>query len=103
MGPFRAVLVTAILALVGLLVVFQQVRANEIKYEIVRRQAETKRLALENRALLLQVSEARRPEALERRAKALRINLQELGHDSVVRASKPRTDGVARGPKKPRP
>jgi hypothetical protein len=102
---FRVVLIVVNFVLVALLVVFQNVRGNELRYEVARRQGEVKRLALENRALTLDTSEARRPDALNRRAAALQLDLKGLEPGAIVNLSEKKQAPVevAKGPKRPRP
>ena len=71
----RPVLVVVILLNLGLLAAAGPLRSTLGRYDLARKQAELRKLAVENRALLGTMAEARRPERVAARAAALGLNL----------------------------
>ena len=89
-SPFRAVLLIVIVAQVALIAVFQRVRINELRYAQAERQSEIRHLTLENRTLLLQVSESLRPESLASRARAMGLDMHPLDASALVHLTVPK-------------
>lgn len=76
MRGVRAVLLVAVLANLGILVVTQHVRVTRLRYESARKQTEVRSLEQEHRRLLLRRSESREPARLERRARELGVDVR---------------------------
>jgi hypothetical protein len=80
-----------ILAVIGvnlaLLACYGPFRATQTRYELSRKQAELRRISLENQVLLERVAAARRPDQVAARAVALGVDLRCIETaDMVTRA-----------------
>ena len=77
-----------ILAVIGvnlaLLACYAPFRSTLKRYEMGRKQAEVRRLAMENQALLEQVAAARRPDQVAARAVALGVDLRCIETADIV-------------------
>jgi hypothetical protein len=72
----RAILVAAIVLNLALLAVAGPLRSTLARYDLARKQQEFRRLAVENRALLGRVGQARRPDRVAVRAASMDIDLR---------------------------
>jgi len=72
----RAILVAAIVLNLALLAVAGPLRSTLARYDMARKQQEFRRLAVENRALLGRVGQARRPDRVAVRASSMDIDLR---------------------------
>jgi hypothetical protein len=91
----RASLVVVILLNLALLAVSGPLRATLSRYDLARKQAELRRLAVENRALLGTVAQSRRPERVTARAAAMGIDLHQIESEAIA--------GTTPSEKKPAP
>jgi len=82
----RASLVVVILLNLALLAVSGPLRTTLSRYDQARKQVELRRLAVENRALLGTVAQARRPDRVVARAAALGIDLHRIENETVAGA-----------------
>ena len=76
MKAVRAILVAAIVLNLALLAVAGPLRSTLARYDLARKQQEFRRLAVENRALLGRVGQARRPDRVAVRASSMDIDLR---------------------------
>ncbi len=88
----------AILAVIGvnlaLLATYGPFRSTLARYEMGRKQAELRRLALDNQSLLERVAAARRPDQVAARAAALGVDLRCIEQIDIV------TRGPGNGPRR---
>ena len=89
MKAVRASLIVVILLNLALLAVSGPLRATLARYELARKQTELRRLALENRALLGSVAQARRPDRVAARAASMGVSLQMIESEAVVAGASP--------------
>lgn len=87
MKAVRASLVVVILLNLALLAVSGPLRATLSRYDLAQKQSELRRLALENRALLGTVAQARRPDRVAARAASMGISLQMIESEALAGAS----------------
>ena len=95
MKAVRASLVVIVLLNLALLAVSGPLRATLTRYELGRKQAELRRLAVENRALLGAVAQSRRPDRGAARAAAMGIDLHLIESEAMA--------GTTPAEKKPAP
>lgn len=87
MKAVRASLIVIILLNLALLAAYGPLRATLSRYEVARKQAELRKLAVENRALLGTVAQSRRPDRVAARAAALGIDLHLLESEAMAGTS----------------
>jgi hypothetical protein len=80
----RAVLVVVILLDLALLACYGPLRVTISRYDLARKQAELRKLAVENRSLLGGVAQSRRPDQVAARAAALGIDLHLIESEALV-------------------
>jgi hypothetical protein len=83
----RASLVVVILLNLALLAVSGPLRATLARYDLARKQTELRRLAVENRALVGSVAQARRPDRVAARAASMGVSLQMIENESLAGAA----------------
>ena len=76
MKAVRASLIVVILLNLALLAVSGPLRATLSRYDLARKQAELRKLAVENRALLGTVAQSRRPDRVAAKAASMGVNLE---------------------------
>lgn len=86
MKAVRASLIVVILLNLALLAVSGPLRTTMTRYDQANKQSELRKLAVENRALLGTVAQARRPDHVAARASALGIDLHQIENESVAGA-----------------
>lgn len=84
MSVVRVGLAAVILFNLALLAAHGPYRQTQARYELARKQAELRRLALDNQRLLDQVAAARKPDRVAARAAALGVDLRCVGNDAIV-------------------
>lgn len=84
MSVARVGLLAVIVFNLALLAAHGPYRQTQARYEMARKQAELRRLALENQRLLDQVAAARRPDRVAARAAALGVDLRCVSGDAIV-------------------
>lgn len=84
MNVVRAAILAVILFNLALLAAYGPFRSTIARYDVGRRQAELRRLTLENQALLKKVADARRPDQVAARAVALGLDLRCIESDAIV-------------------
>ena len=87
MKAVRASLVVVILLNLALLAVSGPLRATLSRYDLARKQAELRKLAVENRALMGAVAQSRRPDRVSARAASMGIDLKLIESDVLAGAS----------------
>ena len=80
----RASLIVVILLNLALLAVSGPLRATLSRYDLARKQAELRKLAVENRALLGAVAQSRRPDHVAARAAAMGIDLHLIESEALA-------------------
>ena len=95
MKAVRASLIVVILLNLALLAVSGPLRATLSRYELARKQAELRKLAVENRALLGSVAQSRRPDRVAARAAAMGLDLHQIETEAIA--------GSSQAEKKPAP
>lgn len=80
----RASLIVVILLNLALLATSGPLRATLSRYELARKQAELRKLAVENRALLGGAAQARRPDRVAARAAAMGIDLHLIENEAMA-------------------
>lgn len=91
MKVVRAFILAVIGVNLALLACYGPFRSTLLRYEMGRKQAELRRVTLENQALLEQVAAARRPDQVAARAAALGVDLRCIETaDIVTRGPEPR-------------
>jgi hypothetical protein len=80
----RASLVVVILLNLALLAVSGPLRATLSRYDLARKQAELRKLAVENRALLGTVAQSRRPEKVTERAALMGLDLHLIESEAMA-------------------
>ena len=86
MKAVRASLIVVILLNLALLAVSGPLRTTITRYDQARKQAELRKLAVENRALLGVVAQSRRPDHVAARAAALGIDLHLIENEIIAGA-----------------
>ena len=86
MKAVRASLIVVILLNLALLAVSGPLRTTITRYDQARKQAELRKLAVENRALLGIVAQSRRPDHVAARAAALGIDLHLIENEIIAGA-----------------
>ena len=84
MKVVRAAILAVITFNLALLAAHGPFRATVRRYELGRKQAELRRVALENQALLDRVAAARRPDRVAAQAAKLGVDLRCVESESVV-------------------
>jgi len=83
----RASLIVVILLNLALLAVSGPLRATMMRYELARKQSELRKLAVENRALLGNVAQSRRPDRVAARAAAMGLDLHLIESEAMAGSS----------------
>ena len=84
MKVVRVAILAVITFNLALLAAHGPFRATVRRYELGRKQAELRRIALENQALLDRVAAARRPDRVAKRAAELGVDLRCVQTDAIV-------------------
>ncbi|HVE39843.1 MAG TPA: hypothetical protein VNM14_08155 [Planctomycetota bacterium] len=84
MKAVRASLIVVILLNLALLAVSGPLRATLSRYDLAKKQAELRKLAVENRALLGAVAQSRRPDHVAARAAAMGIDLHLIESEALA-------------------
>lgn len=87
MKAIRATLVVAILLNLALLAVAGPLRSTIARYELTAKRQELRKISMENRALLQELAESRRPDRVAARAKALGVDLNIIGQENILSAA----------------
>ena len=88
MKVVRAVIVAVITFNLALLAAHGPFRATVRRYELGRKQAELRRIAMENQALLDRVAAARRPDRVAAQAAKLGVDLRCVQTDAIVQRTR---------------
>ena len=84
MKVVRVAVLSVIAFNLALLAAYGPFRSTLQRYELGRKQAELRRIAMENQALLERVAAARRPDQVAARAAALGLDLRCIQSDAIV-------------------
>lgn len=82
----RASLVVVILLNLALLATLGPLRTTLARYDLARKQAELRKLAVENRALQGDAAHARRPDRVQARAQAMGLDLHVIESEALAGA-----------------
>lgn len=87
MKAVRAALVVVILLDLALLACYGPLHATITRYDVASKQAKLRGLAVENRALLGKVAQARRPDHVAASAAALGLDLHLIESEGLVKSA----------------
>ena len=87
MKAVRACLIVVILLNLALLAASGPLRATLARYELAKKQVELRKLAVENRALLGQVAQSRRPDRVAAHAQKMGIDLHLIESEAIAGAT----------------